>query len=62
MNIRELPFQGETFKPFSIRIDIANKDELYALTKAAGTLCNGHGLELHDFLEKKCREHGVNPT
>jgi hypothetical protein len=59
MNVRELPFQGETFKPFSVRIDIASKDELYALTKAAGVMCNGHGLEILDFLKEKCDECGV---
>lgn len=61
MKIEELPFEGNTFEPFSVRIDIATKDELRALTRAAGNLCNGHGLELYDFLEEKCREAGVKP-
>lgn len=61
MKIQELPFEGETFKPFSVRIDIATKDELQALTRAAGSLCNGHGIALYDFLKEKCQEAGVKP-
>lgn len=59
MKFQELPFEGESFQPFSVRLDIANKEELSALTRAAGTLCNGHGIELYDFLQYKCREYGV---
>jgi hypothetical protein len=49
----------DEFKPFIVKIRIANADELRAMTQAAGRLCNGHGLELYPMLQEKCRELGV---
>jgi hypothetical protein len=59
VKFQEVPFEGETFQPFSVRVDISTKDELHALTNAIGGICNGHGLDLYDFLRDKCQEYGV---
>lgn len=58
MEVAELEYEGEKFKPFSIRIDIENPDQLDALRVAAGHMTNGHGLALYDLLEAKAREFG----
>lgn len=41
------------FAPFSVTIDIESKDELIALTQAAGRMCNGHN-QFYDFLKAYC--------
>jgi hypothetical protein len=43
------------FEPFSIRIDIENRDQLEALRIATAHMCNGHGIELYDLLEERAR-------
>lgn len=47
------------FVPFNITLEVTDTDELYALTLAAGRMCNGHGNEFYDLLAEKCREFDV---
>ena len=54
-----MPYEGNNFEPFSIRIDISNAEELLAFTSCVGHAHSGHGTKLYEFLEKKCREAGV---
>jgi hypothetical protein len=43
------------FTPFRFTVDVDSKDELVALTQAAGRMCNGHN-QLYDFLKAMCDE------
>jgi hypothetical protein len=54
-----VPPPPSPFQPFSIAIDIEDKDQLYALTLAAGRMCNGHGNELYALLQAKCDSIGM---
>ena len=47
------------FEPFSVVIEVKDTDELYALTRAAGRMCNAHGLELYPLLLAQCQKFGL---
>ena len=49
-------------RPFVVTIHIEDRDQLYALTLAAGRMCNGHGNELYDCLLQKCQDFDVDAT
>lgn len=55
MHVEEIEYKPE-FVPFSIRIDIKDRDQLEALRVAAAHMTNGHGMELYDLLEDKARK------
>lgn len=52
--------KSQPFQAFSIQIDIENTDELRALTRAADSMTNGHGLQLYDLLQSKCAACGIH--
>ena len=53
------PLPRPEFVPFAVVIEVEGPDALRQLLRAAGTMTNGHGLELYDLLNAKCDEFGV---
>jgi hypothetical protein len=53
------PLPRPEFVPFSIVIEIEEPGALRNLTRAAGTMTNGHGLQLYDLLKTKCDEFSL---
>jgi hypothetical protein len=60
MNVIELPYENKDFKSFSIRIDIATREELRDLTRAIGKMSDYHGSQFYDFLLKKSEQYKVD--
>jgi hypothetical protein len=61
VNITEVINRREV-RPFTVTIFIEDRDQLYALTLAAGRMCNGHGNDLYDCLLQKCQDFDVDAT
>lgn len=47
------------FQPFTVTVTIDDREQLRALTRLAGYLTNGHGLELFPLLQEQCAKWGV---
>lgn len=48
------------FKVFTIAITVEDREQLQALTMAAGRMCNGHGNDLFCLLKNECEAQQVD--